>query len=314
MSEKFSTDKNYFLNRWIYATEKAGIPCVAYNPKIRLIKDEQDKLEYSFGALFNPNGFNRPFNTDSKSESCPMCFELIETNTKPYKDLAPGISENFLITYNAFPHLIGSSIAIARNVNGKEKPMYTTSNLNGLKQELDELFSIADEIGLMVFHNNFGAGASIPNHEHWHLLNFGAAYDKVGKMYGFDAAEKIQSKKLKQIKIMPSFPFAHLIFNVKDSELLVGFLNKMGRELGKKYPYDHVPHSICQGKEGVLVVPNKIHREKCLGSSDVAGHYLDCRSIEEFEDINFVGYRCNLEEILYIKVELDLESFPNYAL
>jgi hypothetical protein len=108
---------------------------------------------------------------------------------------------------------------------------------------------------------------------------------------------------------MPHFPFAHLIFDPKDSERIIRFLSRLGERIGKKYPYGHVPHSICQGEEGVLIVPNKVHREKCIGSSDVAGHYLGCKSASEAENMTFRDYISQLDEILFRKDEIDLASF-----
>jgi len=309
MAEKFSDIREDFLEKWISAVEQAGIPKRAYSPQVKLIKDEKGVSPYTFGAIFNPYRFERPFQKKENITGCPMCSELKSCDSNTYKDLAPDISPNFLVTYNAFPHIIGSSMAIAKNVNGEEKPMYDTRNLENLALELNEVFNIADQLGLKVFHNNYGAGASIPNHEHWHLLNFGSAYDSVGEMYGFDTAEKFSSRKNRTVKVMQDFPFAHLIFDPKDPELIVEFLRKLGNEIGGRYPYGHVPHSICQGEEGVLITPNKVHREKCLGSSDVAGHYLDCKSTEEFENISFECYISKLDEILFRKKDIDLEKF-----
>jgi hypothetical protein len=307
MKEKFSSIKKDFLERWTFAVQQVGIPQIAYNPQVKIINDTNSN--YSIGVIFNPHRFERLNPKTEEYAGCKLCAELRESSAIPSKNLAPNISENFMITYNAFPHMIGSSMAIARNKESEEKAMYNTKNLSGLLLEMEEIFSIADELGLKVFHNTFGAGATIPNHEHWHLLNLNSAYDKIGNMYGFDAAEKVESKKIRGIKTMPNFPFAHLIFDSKDLEWIVHFLNNLGNNLGKNYPYDSVPHSICQGQDGILIVPNKIHKDKCMGVVDIAGHYFGCKSQEEFESITFKEYIFKLDEILFKKEDINLERF-----
>lgn len=282
-------------------------PSKGLYPQVRLVKDNDSN--YSIGVIFNPQRLARPYQKIENTDGCKLCSELKDCDLNPYKNLAPEISKNFIVTYNAFPHAIGSSLALAKNINGKEKPMYNTKNLDGLALELYEISDIADKVGLRFFHNNFGAGASIPSHEHWHLFNSGSLYDDLGEKYGFDAAEKISSKKQNDTKIMPDFPFAHLIFDAKDPERIVFFLKNLGDKMGINYPYQHVPHSICQGEDGVLIVPNKVHRDKCYGSFDVAGHYLGCKSLEEFENMDFKEYISKFEEILFKKEDIDLETF-----
>jgi hypothetical protein len=308
-NEKFSTINPEFLTRWISAVNQAGIPQRAYNPPIKIIGDNPKNPSYTFGVIFNSYRLERPYQKVENTGNCRLCSELTDSLTNPYKNLALGISNNFLVTYNGFPHLTGFSMAVAKNVDGREKPMYNTRDLEGLASELDEVFSIANKLGLKVFHNTHGAGASIPGHEHWHLFDFGSAYDKVGRRYGFDAAEKIPLKKESAVRIMPDFPFAHLIFNPKDPERIVNFLKHLGEEIGGKYPCGHVPHSICQGEEGVLIVTNKTHQEKCIGSSDVAGHYFGCKSASEAENMTFGDYISQLNEILFRKQDINLEAF-----
>ena len=78
---------------------------------------------------------------------------------------------------------------------------------------------------------------------------------------------------------MPEFPFAHLIFNSKDTDYIVNFLDKLGKGIGHKFSTGFVPHSIVKGTDkDILIIPNKIHKEKCIGSSDVSGHYFGCKS------------------------------------
>jgi len=298
--------KEDFLKKWVVAVSEAGIPQQAYDSKIKLLENS----DYSIGALFNPHRFERKYqNPNTDSSKCKLCSELEDSLIHPFKDLAPGISKNFLVTYNAFPHFIGSSMAIAKNINGKEKAMYNTKNLFGLVSELDEIFKIGEKLGLKVFHNTFGAGASIPSHEHWHLLHPDSNYKKLGVKYGFDASEKKKLKGNEKVKIMPSFPFAHLIFDSNDFEKIVFFFKNLGDNLGKNYPYGHVPHSICQGHDGILIVPNKIHKDRPIGSTDIAGHYLSCKNLEEFENMNLDDYISKLDEILFRKEDIDLKMF-----
>lgn len=128
-------------------------------------------------------------------------------------------------------------------------------------------------------------------------------------MYGFDAAEKIPLKRNKNVRVMPDFPFAHLIFNHEDSELIVNFLRRLGEERGKNYPYNQVPHTLCQGTEGILVTPNKVHKEKCFGAADVAGHYQRCKTIEDFDSITLNAFFSRIGEVLFRKDEIDLGTF-----
>jgi|GEM_PF-3310870 len=309
MNKTFSTINKQFLTRWIYVAEQVGIPPRAYHPQVKLVRDETGKSSYTAGIIFNPFRLERPFNLE-KSERCSLCQALKESQTiMPYKDIAPQISKNFLITANLFPYIIGSSIAISKEVNELERPMYNTRNLEGLTSELNEVFSIADKLGLKVFHNSYGAGASIPNHEHWHLLDFGTSYDQVGEKYGFDAAEKVSLKRNKKIRIMPGFPFAHLIFNREDLDLIVYFLGNLGEKIGKNYPCNQVPHTLSQGTEGILIIPYKIHKERCPGAADVAGHYQGCKTIKEFNNVTLDAFFSKMGEILFKRDELDLTAF-----
>ena len=59
-----------------------------------------------------------------------------------------------------------------------------------MTEDVTKLLEISKNTGLQLFHNSPGFGATIPNHEHLHLTNFGLAYDIAGTLYGFDCAEQ----------------------------------------------------------------------------------------------------------------------------
>ena len=180
MKKNYLSSNKTFLDNWKNAVHREGIKSEDYSPLIKVIEDESKKSKYTFGAFFNPCRFKKPHKKKDDG-NCALCFELKTAQKNPIKNLIPNISKNFIVTYNRFSHLIGSSMAITKLIDGKERPMYDTSNLESLKSDLEEIFEIADKIGFSALHQTFGAGASIPQHEHWHFINFNAAYNTVGK-------------------------------------------------------------------------------------------------------------------------------------
>jgi len=107
---------------------------------------------------------------------------------------------------------------------------------------------------------------------------------------------------------MPSFPFAHVIFDSKDSDRMTMFLKNLGKVMGKNYSEGAVPHGVCGGKHGTMIVPSKIYVEKGIGSGDLAGHIV-CKTEEEFLSADFNYCISKLEKVLFRKEEINLENF-----
>jgi len=302
---RFATIQADILDKWHKATESIEIPKEALNPKAKIIKDSSGNSKYTFGAILNSYRFQR--DTQSDDDRCPLCGVLNEIEKNPVRNLFPDSKLDYIVTPNRFPIMVGASLAIAKGTKEKERPVYTTRNLSKLSEEISELFSFADSTGFQIFHNSDGAGASIPHHEHWHFVNFGESFNLVGGKYGFEHAEYDDSKKNNKIQIMPDFPFAHLIFNQNDPERITSFLHNLGLKLGDTFPKGSVPHVICQNSPKVLVVPYKKHIMKGLGSADIAGHLI-FRSEEEFNQADYNYCMNKLQEILFTKREISLES------
>lgn len=305
MERQYSTLKPKVLERWYKAAEIEGIPKDAYIPNIRTESDSSS--EYVFGIIHNENRFNRPMGSEDKKESgdCHMCGAVELAQNEVGMNLFPEERVlDYLLTINKFPTIEGFSLGITE----EERPMYTTQDLGNLENELNYFFNLADRTGFEIFHNSPGFGATISGHEHWHLTTFRTGYEELGESYGFDAAEKISSKKTNEVRVMPAFPFAHLIFQKEDSEGIVSFLSKAQDELGNNYNGRGVPHTISQGYDGILVTIGKADLPKSKGSGDVAGH-IPVKSEEEFNNITYNDCIKEMDKILFRKEEMDLERF-----
>lgn len=241
--------------------------------------------------------------------SCPLCDAVQDIKGEPIRNLLPNSQLlDFIITPNKFPFSKGSSIAIAKGVDGEERAMYTTSNLEGIANELEEIFKFADAVGFQAVHNSEGAGASIPNHEHWHFVDFGLGYKLAGTRYGFENSQYKQSRNTSGVHIMLDLPFAHLIFDQNDPGRIVSFLRRLGSEIGSRFHNGSVPHYICQGQPGILVIPCKKYIDNAVGGGDIAGHFV-CRSEGEFSIADYNYCINNIGRGLFTKQEIDLEKF-----
>ncbi|MBS3085497.1 hypothetical protein J4225_02320 [Candidatus Pacearchaeota archaeon] len=306
MSEKFSTLRQKVLERWHKAAEVEGIPKDAYKPNIRIVESNANP-GYVFGIIHNENRFNRPTSQENIKESsnCSLCNASLSAKNNQLMNL---ITEekvlDYIFTINKFPIIEGFSLAITE----KERPMYTTQKIDNLESELNYFVNFSDKTGFEIFHNSPGFGATIPAHEHWHLTTFRNGYDILGKTYGFDAAEKISCKKTKDISVMPSFPFSHLVFHKEDVKGVVSFLSNVQKELGDKYKNRGVPHTISQGYDGILITIGKEYLQRCKGSGDVAGH-IPVKSKEEFDKITHEDCIKEMDKILFRKEEINLEKF-----
>jgi hypothetical protein len=217
------------LNRWKKIVKERQIPSKAYEGvKTRIIKDLSGISDFTFRAVLNSYRHER-FNLPEGA--CPLC----EVSSSPNHDFFPeDAAPGFIITPNAFPILVGASLA----VSDSHRRMYLTSDSN-LAEEFMIFFRLADKTGLRAAHQTRGAGATIPQHEHYHLVAFDAEEE-----YGFEAADHRPLTRGSRVSVMPGFPFSHLIFPQDDPEHFTYFLRKMGDSIGHFFPDNNyqVPH------------------------------------------------------------------------
>lgn len=308
MNKLFSTLKTPTLERWLAATNSDGVPSEAYAIETRIVRDNSGKSSYCFGAILNSYRFQRP-QSKPGDRDCFLCEAVEDMSSEDsIQNLFPEyILLDFVVRPNKFPVTKGASVAISNGIGNNERPMYTTKDLERVATEINEFAKFAKNTGFQFFHNSPGFGASISRHEHWHLTDFGIVYDKLGSTYGFDSADR-KPIKGSQVSFMPDFPFAHLIFNEGEPEKIVYLLEKLEKEIGPIFKGVGVPHTLSQGRSGILVVPAKIYKEKGIGSGDVAGH-LVFKSQDEFEKADYDSCIKKLSEVLFTKDELNLERF-----
>ncbi len=296
---KFEKDTE-FIEKWEGAALELGIPEEFYNVKIRIISS--GKSSYSFGLILNPHRFKNY--GESNEDMCNLCY--VVKNAEKNDRVKIHESENYIVVPNIIPVIKSACVVIRKDIGSAEKGMYRTTNLDGLEKELNEVFGISDEFGVSLVHNSPGAGASISRHEHWHLIDYEEVYKEVGK-YGYDSAKIVESS-IKGVRIMPEFPFAHLIFE-EDIERIVDFLNKLHSKIGSRYSNKGVPHGLVKSIKGVLVVPAKKYVEgRGTGGGDMAGHLL-CRTDEEFNSADYDYCVKRLKRTLFKKDEINLERF-----
>ncbi len=244
----YSTVKSEIIERWKIAASLDSITTENYSPEIAIINDISGKSEYTFGVIINENRFKRPGIIDGKNDDvCYMCEAVKRCNDDTRRNLLPiSTINNFALTSNKFPIHQGISLAIHSGLDENEIPMYTTRDLNGLSTELETMLKLSKATGFELFHNSPGFGASIPKHEHWHLTNFRGGYDLVGKMYGFDASDKLKLKKVEGVYVMPDFPFALLIFSKDNIDKIANVLKKIDADIGDKFNGQGIPHTISE--------------------------------------------------------------------
>lgn len=294
MREEFSTIKPDILRRWERYMQDLGLSESAYDVEVRVVSDPSKS--YTFGIILNEYRFSRP----QLPVECGLCQAVEEIREDWERNLAPEYNvPGFEIIPNIFPPLRGASLAITSGTGKDELPMASTINLGNFAADMFKLREFADLCGFQLYHNSPGFGSSIPQHEHWHLTDFGFAYDKVGQMYGFDAESKVEFSGTESF--MPAFPFAHVIFGRNNTRGIKGFLERIGEDLGE------VPHAIAEGKKGYLVTLAK-NFEKSIGSGETAGHMV-VKTREEFEMANYDSCMKTLGNKLYSKEELDLTKY-----
>jgi len=184
--------------------------------------------------------------------------------------------------------------------------MFDVKTPNNLANELETLFNFGDETGFRIYHNSFGMGATIPEHEHYHLLNFSPFTNGLGEEFGFDGARDFLEIVL-GVKKMAGFPFAHAIFEQKDPAKIEYFIRKLNEAHGRNYEFGRVPNSLAQGQNGILIVPAKKFMKKGRGAGDVAGRWY-CVDEDALEKATFSSAFEELGEILFKEDEMNVKS------
>ena len=303
-----------FLNRWKIAAEIEEIPTETYRPLISLIRNLSGKSNYTFGVILNEHRNQRslPQNKPKDKDGCRLCNVVTNAEINPKSNLLSGIwfdnktVSDFIVTPNKFPIIQGFSLAITK----QEREIYTTKDLSNFITDFTAIQDICKTQGLEAFHNGNGFGASIPKHEHWHLITFMEGYKILGSSYGFDAAEKIKVKGNDGVSIMPSFPFAHLIFEKEGyNEKMLKFLQNIQKNLGSNYEHGAVPHIIAEGRKGYLIaISKKYHTNYDIGCAEVAGHFI-ANTKNEFFTMNYERCIKEIAKFVPTKKEVKLEKF-----
>ena len=303
----FSTIKPDILRRWDRYMSEVEVPKEAYNPSIRMVSD--DDSSFTFGLMLNSYRHKRPGVGVKMPDDCVFCTVVGEVKTNWERNLVPEyeLPGNIVIP-NIFPQIRGASVAVSSETGYKERGMATTRNPGLIVRDLNELSKFTDITGLKVFHNSPGFGASIPHHEHWHLTDFGAAYDITGQTYGFDGADKKEIKGVEGVSVMSDFPFAHLIINKNNVDRIGPIFNEVEKYFGHEFKDHGVPHAIAEGIDGYLITFAKNSWERGIGSGDVAGHIL-LKDKQEFDNLTYRDCLDKLGNRLFTKDELNLERY-----
>ena len=308
MGKDFSVMNPKTRRRWHRAADILEIPKEAYHPQAKVVRDSSGNSDYSFGVMFTPHRNKRPIKSPGSNDDCPLCGAVELAIANPDLDIVPEHEiPGMIVTPNKFPFAEGTSIALDTGTGPNERPTYSTKALNGLATELSGMLRLGEYMGLNLYHNTEGSGASIPGHEHWHFLDSGIPYSLVGEVYGLDAAQ-VESGGFPGVLQAPGFPFAHLIFDESDPERIVHFLKNMGQQIGFHFPKGAVPHSLSQSKHGIAVFPSQRYMRKVPGAGDRAGHFI-CQSEAEYQEANHAYCMQTLGNALFRKENINLESY-----
>src|SRR3989344_7190167 len=133
----FLTLNEDVLERWKKSAAIAGIPCEAYKPKAKVIRDNSGRSDYTFGAILNGYRSKRPI---GESQLCHLCSAIEEVKSNDLRSLVhyselPG----FVVMPNKFPVNEGTSLAITEGTGSSEISMYNTGQLKNLASDLERL-------------------------------------------------------------------------------------------------------------------------------------------------------------------------------
>src|SRR3989344_7268425 len=145
--KKYSTINEDIRKNWLEEARLIRLPYNAIKPDIRLHYNPHDKKGFTYGTIFNPWRENRlTVELDSSLPyDCPLC-NILEIN-KNKRKIIPNNLENFTITINEFPVNESMSLVIHNSKGTNHIPMYSTSNLEGLSEELEKLLNFSNKYG-----------------------------------------------------------------------------------------------------------------------------------------------------------------------
>ncbi|MFA5856728.1 MAG: hypothetical protein WC867_05190 [Candidatus Pacearchaeota archaeon] len=293
---------NGYMEKWKVAVSAMGIPEEFYsNLNVRRL-DGKSKSDYSLAVIFNPGRINRPTQNNGVV-NCHMCRMANEALNEPVKNLYPNSFQDMIVTPNGFPPSIGASMIIPI----KEIPMYSTKNLTNLGENgenLARLLKFTGDNGLFLYHQTFGAGATIPIHEHFHGTTLYKFQESIGE-FGFDKENLEPVKRNKGVYTMPNFPFAHLVFDKEDPLKIVNFIKNLN-ELPSPFETGEVPHTMSEGNKGILIVPTRIDVLRSMGSERAPGYFF-VGSLEDFNATTYESAMGFMKERFFSK-EISLEK------
>ncbi|MDO8467783.1 MAG: hypothetical protein Q7S56_02445 [Nanoarchaeota archaeon] len=287
------------LERWAQAAALLGV-ITPSDIKVKIVRSKDSS--YKFGVILNEKRFNRP--SDINGNYCKLCRDVEKANEDVRLNLSNGTNlGDMIVIINKYPIFPGFSLAVP----SPERVSYSTSDLSNLKKDLERLLPFSDETGLELCHNQPGLGATIPLHDHWHLTNFKKGFEITNESYGFNAAEVCPTLNDPTVSYMPDFPFAHLIFNKKDTDKLLNFLQKLGEKYGNKYINGKVPHDLSGGRHGFLVSIGRDYFDKSWSSSEFSGNII-AGNENEFNRFSYEDCVNGLKRYFLTKKEIELET------
>lgn len=296
---KITPDRG-FIDRWTGSVMKDGIPEESYNPETKIVSDSSGSSSYVWAVSFNPYRFNR---LKQPSNGCPLCKALEDIRDNPHRILDDSL-DGFVAVPNKFPSSIGDSVILSRETGDKERPMYTTKDLEGFAKDAENMMRFARRIGMRAAHNGVGAGASITGHEHWQL-NSRSAF--IGQ-FGLEAAELEEIKGYPGTRLVEGFPFAQMVLNADDPERVAAFLRRLHSEISSKYDGGYVPHCVCHTGDYVAITPFRRVSPGGAGAGDTVGH-ITVKTREEFDSVTFDSIVKRMSEFLIGHKELELKQF-----
>ena len=298
--ERFSE----FMKEWKTSADTIGIPSEYYNSDNVLTRKIDGGGGYSFLAIYNP-GREKRHSTSNNLNGCALCRIVREYFETPARRFFEDRIEGYIITPNEYPPSEGALMLIPT----KEVPMYDSNNTENLGKNgeiLKAMLEFGKENCFNIYHQTVGAGATIGKHEHFHASTIYKFQEYIGDI-GFDSSDLIQLKGTQGIYKMAEFPFAHLVFDVDKIDQMVYFISNLSKDLKSPMNDGTIPHTISQGKNGVLITPLKADVEKSMGSELPPGFYF-AKSKEAYEQINYEQLMRFMGERFYDKDEVRLEG------
>ena len=292
-----------FIKKWDKSADVIGIPRGYYDRNIWIKKIENKQGGYPFAAIYN-SGREMRHSASNKLNGCALCRIVREYFETPARRFFENRFEGYIVTPNEFPPSEGALMLIST----KEVPMYDSSNTENLGEDgeiLRTMLEFGKENSLNIYHQTVGAGATIGRHEHFHATTIYKFQEDIGDI-GFDSSDLKQLRGIQGVYKIREFPFAHLVFDIDKTEEIMYFISNLSKIFEPNMANGTIPHTISQGKNGVMITPLKVDVGKSMGSELPPGFYY-AKSKEEYEQINFEKLMRFMSEIFYDKGEVTLE-------